>query len=53
MAKDVPKTADVSVFYHFPTRFPTEFPAKFREQDADWLAPHHLFKILNFHQSLP
>ena len=41
----------------FPTRFPAElpirFPTKFPNLDADWLAPHHPFQMLNFHQSLP
>ena len=37
----------------FPAAFPTRFPARFPKLDADWLAPHHPFQMLNFHQSLP
>ena len=51
----------------FPTRFSRNnfpqdflatishkiFPQGFPKLDTDWLAPHHLFQMLNFHQSLP
>ena len=36
----------------FPTAFPAAFPTEFPKLDADWLAPHCPFQMLNFHQSL-
>ena len=50
-----PTTISRKIFLQdFPTRISCKiFPQEFPKLHPDWLAPHHPFQMLNFHQSLP